>query len=565
MVFQLFRLLLSLITLIIISMKSRPLSSLKKVLFLTGVVALLLACHYYKPVNKYNPGSNPKIFDSLMQKTFIIHSERGIFMLRSMQLFPEREELSGILSDVPEYHKMYLNDKSGKYKYTVKAPQVLQEVHVFTKLDSSARIDQNIAIPFKDITRLEVIERDKGKSTGVTILAVVGITIGTMAIVTAIAAALKESCPFISVYDGNEYVLQGETFGGAIYPSLAREDFVPLPSAAIGSEVKVMVSNELKERQFTDFANLLLAEHAPGQQVLSTPGGNLMLVANAVVPKMAILNNSRNMLQMVKDLDNTPCAFNDTSAGTPVNRLVMTFDKPSGSKKLGLQLSMRNSYWLEYTFQELTRHFGDRYNQWVEQQKQKPGEQIIQWQESQHMPLTISIKSGDAWKEIMKIKTIGPLMNRDLIIPLDQLPGNAADIEVAFSTGFMFWEVDQVRIAEIEPLPESSIRYLKPSAAVDESGKNVMNPLREKDSKFLEQPEPGKRAYITYKVPDFSPSKAYSAFLHSSGYYEPIRDYQGPADIGFLNRMREPGAFTAFSMNEYKRVAQSAYLAAKKP
>jgi hypothetical protein len=325
-----------------------------------------------------------------------------------------------------------------------------------------------------------------------------------------------------------------------------------------------MISNELKERQYTDMANLLLAEHAPGQQVLSTPGGKLMLVTNAVAPETAILNSSSSMLQMVTELDNTPCAFNDTTAGTPVNRLVMRFDKATKGKKLGLQLSMRNSYWLEYTFQALTKHFGDRYNQWVEQQKQKPGEQIIQWQESQHMPLTISIKNGEGWKEIIKVKTIGPLMNRDLIIPLGELPANSADIEIAFSTGFMFWEVDQVRIAEIEPLPATSIRYLKPSAAVDEAGINIMNTLKEKDSKFLEQPAPGKRAYLTYKVPDFSPKKTYSAFLHSSGYYEPIRDYKGPADLGFLNKMREPGAFTTFSMDEYKRVAQSAYLAVKK-
>jgi hypothetical protein len=544
-------------------MKKLSFSILNKFLLFTVLVAVLLACNYYKPVNKYNPGSNPKMFDSLMQKTFIVHSDRGIFMLRSMQIFPERETLSGILTDVPEYHKIYLNDKKGKYKYDKKATQMLQEVHVYTKLDTSVRIDMSVNIPFKDITRMEVIERDKGKSTGVTILAVVGITIGTMAVITAIAAAMKESCPFISVYDGNEYVLQGETFGGAIYPSLAREDYVPLPSAAIGAEVKVMVSNELKERQYTDMANLLLAEHAPGQQVLSTPGGKLMLVTNFVSPETAMLNNSRDMLEMVTELDNTPCAFNDTSAGTPVNRLVMRFNKAAEGKKLGLQLSMRNTYWLEYTFQALTRHFGDRYNQWVEQQKQKPGEQIIQWQESQHMPLTISIKNGEGWKEIMKVKTIGPLMNRDLIIPLGELPANTPDIEIAFSTGFMFWEVDQVRIAEIETLPATSIRYLKPSAAVDEAGIDIMNTLKEKDSQFLEQKEPGKRAYLTYKVPGYSPSKSYSAFLHSSGYYEPIREYQGPADLGFLNRMKEPGAFTAYSMEEYKRVAQSAYLAAK--
>jgi len=545
-------------------MKKLPLSILNRFLLFTGLVAVLLACNYYKPVNKYNPGSNPKMFDSLMQKTFIVHSDRGIFMLRSMQIFPEKEELSGILTDVPEYHKIYLNDKSGKYKYTKKATQMLQEVHVYTKLDSSSRIEMNVNIPFKDITRMEVIERDKGKSTGVTILAVVGITIGTMAVITAIAAALKESCPFISVYDGSEYVLQGETFGGAIYPSLAREDYVPLPSAAIGPEVKVMVSNELKERQFTDMANLLLAEHAPGQQVLISPAGELMLVSNPVPAKTAMLNNSRDMLQMVTDLDNTACAFNDTSAGTPVNRLVLRFDHALEEGNLGLQLSLRNAYWLEYTFQELTKHFGDRYNQWVGQQKQKPGEQIIQWQEAQHMPLTISIKNGDGWKELLKLKTIGPLMNRDLVIPLKHLPENGGPIEIAFSTGFMFWELDQVKMVEIEPLPASAMRTLKPSAAVDEEGKNVMNSLKEADGKFLEQPEPGKRAYLTYKVPGYSPSKAYSAFLHSIGYYEPIRDYQGPADLGFLNRMKDPGGFTAFSMDEYKRVAQSAYLAAKK-
>jgi hypothetical protein len=545
-------------------MKNLKVGADTKLLLFTGLIAILFACNYYKPVTKSDPGTNPKVFDSLMHKTFIIHSERGIFMLRNMQMFPEKELLNGILTDVPEYHKMYLNDQKGKYRYYKKATQVLQEVHVFTKLDTSAKMEQSLNIPFKDITRLEVIERDKGKSTGVTILAAVGITIGTMAVISAIAIALKESCPFISVYDGEEYVLQGETFGGAIYPSLAREDYVPLPSAAIGAEVKVMVSNELKERQYTDMANLLLAEHAPGQQVLTTPGGDLMLVTNAIAPKTAILNNGKNMLQLVNEVDNTPCAFNDTSAANPVNRLVLTFDKQAADKKLGLQLSLRNSYWLEYTFQQLTRHFGDRYNQWVEQQKQKPGEQIIQWQESQHMPLTISIKTGEGWKEIMKVKTIGPLMNRDLIIPLDNLKGNQGEIEVAFSTGFMFWEVDQVKIAEIETLPATAIRYLKPVSAVDEKGNSVLADLKEKDSKFLEQPEPGKRAYLTYKVPDYAPLKAYSAFLHSSGYYEPIRDYQGAADLGFLNKMREPGAFTAFSMEEYKRITQSAFLASKK-
>lgn len=545
-------------------MKCFQLRAVKGLLIFTGLIGFLLACNFYKPVLKSDAAAHPEVFDSLMHKTFIVHSARGIFMLRSMQIFPEREELYGTLSDVPDVHKMYLNDKKGRYKYTKRAPEVLQEVHVYTKLDSSARIDMPVNIPFKDITKLEVIERDRGKSTGTTVLAVMGITIGTMAIISAIAVALKESCPFISVYNGNEYVLQGETFGGAIYPSLAREDIVPLPSAAIGPEVKVMVSNELKESQFTDMANLMLAEHEPGRQVLCTPEGNLMLVGNSFSPQTAVLNSGRNMMPLINEIDNLPCAFNDTSAGTAVNRLVITFANPGTSKTRGLLLSMRNSSWLEYSFQEFTRHFGGSYNTWREKQKQKPAGEIIRWQESQHLPLTISIKTPGGWQEIRKIKTIGPLMNRYMVIPLDGLAESTGPIEIGFSTGFMFWEVDCVKLAEMEPLPASAIRYLKPFAAVDEQGKNVMKSLQEKDSIFLEQPEPGRRAYITYKVPGYSSAKGYTAFLHACGYYEPTRDYKGPADVGFLNSMREPGAFADYSMQEYKRVTQSAYLAVKK-
>jgi hypothetical protein len=545
-------------------MKNDPINPFSRLFLFTVLVGFLLACNYYKPVQQSDPASHPGVFDSLMHKTFIVQSERGVFMLRSMQIFPEKESITGVLSDVPDDHKMYLNDKKGKYKYTRKAPMVLQEVHLYAKLDSSARIDMPVNIPFKDITRLEVIERDKGKSTGTTILAAMGITIGTLALVSAIAVALKESCPFISVYDGNEYVLQGETFGGAIYPSLAREDIVPLPSAAIGPEVKLMVSNELKERQYTDMANLMLAEHLPGQQVMTTPEGTLMLVSNPVSPQSAILNYDRSMLHLLEEVDNLPCAFNDTSAGSAVNRLVIGFANPGRGKKYGIQLSMRNSSWLEYSFQQFTGHFGNSYNTWRDKQKQKPADEIIRWQESQHLPLTISVNTPEGWKEIKKIKTIGPLMNRDLVIPLEEFPANENIIEIAFSTGFMFWEIDCIKLAETEPLKASAIRYIRPSSAIDEAGKNVMVPLKEKDNRYLEQPEPGRRAYITYKVPDYSPAKAYSAFLHSSGYYEPVRDYSGPADLGFLNKMREPGAFADYSMAEFKRVIHSASLASKK-
>ena len=155
-------------------------------------------------------------------------------------------------------------------------------------------------------------------------------------------------------------------------------------------------------------------------------------------------------------------------------------------------------------------------------------------------------------------------MNREVAIELGYIEAEGSQIELAFSTGFMFWEIDQVRLAKYQPVPETRIRMMDPVQAIDEKGNDVLASLKMNDRVFLEQPEIGNRAYLTYSIPDYSSVKGYSAFLHSYGYYEPIRDYKGEANLSFLNEMRNPGAFAAYSKDKYRNVVQSAYLASKK-
>jgi len=539
-------------------LKQYPFSSF----FLFTVI--LVACNFYKPVQKKDYVTNPHVMDSLISKTIIVHAPTGIFLLQNMQVSSIREEISGVAGIVPESHKGYINDTKQRYKYSPKRPEVLQEVHLYTNLDSIPSPGQAISLHLKDITKMEVLERDKGRSTGSTVLAVIGITVGTLAVATAIAFAFKESCPFISVYDGEQYLLQGETFGGAIYPSLARADFVPLPAAAIGREVSICISNELKERQYTDYAQLMLVEHAPGERITITPDGKPLKISGEMKPVSAQLNASADMMRYVSTIDNISCAFNDTLHASPVNRLVVTYAKPRLDKPLALVLSLRNSHWLEYTFNEFTRQFGEKYAEWVAQQRQKPAAELLAWQEAQHLPLTVSVRTTSGWKELKKLKTIGPLMNREVAIELGDISSDLPNIELAFSTGFMFWEIDQVHLAAYEPVPEGQIRFLDPVVARDEHGKDVLPALKMGDNIYMEQPEVGNRAYLTYRVPNYASVKGYSAFLHSRGYYEPIRAYSGEANLSFLNQMRTAGAFTSYSRERYMQVAQSAYLAAQK-
>jgi hypothetical protein len=51
--------------------------------------------------------------------------------------------------------------------------------------------------------------------------------------------------------------------------------------------------------------------------------------------------------------------------------------------------------------------------------RKETGTELEKWADDQHIPLTISVKTSNGWKEIQKIKSIGPLLTRDVVIPVD--------------------------------------------------------------------------------------------------------------------------------------------------
>jgi hypothetical protein len=161
------------------------------------------------------------------------------------------------------------------------------------------------------------------------------------------------------LYDGIEFVFKGEAFGGALFPSIARKDYLTLPSIDIGSEVQLAISNERKEHHYIDFANLLVVEHELGDNVLVDPKGSLMLVKHIRKPKTALMNNNRDMIEKVTDLDNKYCSFNEVNHSSCRNELIVKFDNPRESKNLSLVLDLRDSLWLDHLFGEIISKYGD--------------------------------------------------------------------------------------------------------------------------------------------------------------------------------------------------------------
>lgn len=541
------------------------------------LVALLIsnACNYYKPVSSSSGSSTKQKAEqitALSERVLILRSSLGDFLLNGVNVDMEKEELSGVLSVLPEEHTTYVNDPEGKYSYKPGDSRVTSEVHLFADLGSDVSLGKTLILPISKISKIEVIERDKGRSSGNTILAISAVTVGTIAVIAIISSVSGDddasppanpndpssSCPYISVHDGEDYVLQGETFGGSIFPSLAREDYIHLSAASIGSEVSVLISNELKEHQFIDMADLVVVEHGDSDKILLDNQGIFKRVKGEVLPKNAILNQGIDVQKKITSSDNTTCSFNDISNLSSINELVVQFDNPGKGKNLSVFLNMKNSQWFEYLFAEFSSKYGDRYTDWVNLQKSKSPDKLIEWQESQQMPLQISVKTANGWAEVTKHNFVGPLMNREVLVSLDGFELEGPVVELAFKTGFLFWEIDQIALMEVENVSKNLIQTIKPFQAKDESERNVLKELADLDGIYLEQPSIGNKAYIKYQIADFSKGKSYSTFLHTKGYYEPIREYQGPADRKFLSKFNKEGAFSDFSRRRYLEASQFA-------
>lgn len=522
------------------------------------------ACHnYYKvtAVRSENPAATSGSIDSLQSKNryFVLRNGNEAFYLKNITLSEDRKLLHGMLDMLPPTHQLHLvNGLKGKMQYkksSMEGMGVLNEVHFYTPYDSTARTG-SYTLSLDRVQKIEIIEHDKKRTTNSYVIGALGYTLGAVAVVGIIIAATKSSCPFVSAYDGNEFSLQGEIYGGAIYPQLARHDYIPLKMAPLpDGTLQLKITNELKERQYTDMADLLVITHDKHTKVLADEKGNLYSVSAPQAPTNASLGNNKNILSaLLKAGDNELMYMDDSSRADAGNEVILKFNKPINTSKGKLVLTLKNSYWLDLLYGELAKGFGTYYASYMKEQKIKPAAELLKWVKEQQIPLEVSVKTKEGWKKVIDITTIGPLAAREMVVPVELPATDEPVTEIKLSAGFMFWEIDY---AAMDFTSENiiSVQKLSPRKATDETGKNVLSQLEKEDGHYLEQPEIGNAATLVYKTkPNTDISKTQTYILHAKGYYEHIRDFKNKPDVLFLSQFRQPNAFPVYGMHLYKKV-----------
>jgi hypothetical protein len=484
------------------------------------------------------------------EKYVIVHSEKFFWHLKDMVLNDDDQTISGTIVYVSNEHT-YKKPREVKrvHRYNTNNTNPLNEVHFYLKTPTSFNINETVSISLKEIERISVNDKNRNRAVANVLISTVGIAFATL----ALYAALKSSCPFVYIKDGQEYQFVGELYPGTITPNLQKSDYLPLPNFNPENELYTLkVSNQLKEVQYTDQLQLIAINHPKNMEVLMDSKGQLQTLENIESPINVKSDGRLQDLDVALKKDSNYYAFNSYEATSNSTRsMVFEFIKPENTKEGKLYLTAKNSVWLDYIFGKFNEQFGSYYNTFQKKQQTIEKEKLNEWTNGQNIPLSVYVKEKDDWKLVERINTVGPLAMRDLVVPIDLDVNKDEVLQIKLETGFMFWEVDYVGI-DFSKTSDLNIEYIDPVSAIDQYNNDVTHLLNKQDSHYFIQPNIGDEVIVSFPAMSINDnSTKTTVFLKNRGYYNYIRDYKGFPDQEKLEAFKEDGAFTKFSETAY--------------
>lgn len=511
------------------------------------IFALLLnlyGCSYYKVVNtdieKFQKTTRYRNSD---EYRFFLHHSDGISELQNIRINNDTLIAFQVQGSPGRPIALY-NENAPNKQIRASNRSIIDEVHIYLNPEISVRGEKFILLPPKYIQEIRIISSDSAKDLGTVLASAFVVT----AIIGLILLATKSSCPYVYSYDSDGLNFEGEIYSGAVLQNLERTDYLKLSSIeAVDHTLKVRISNELHENQFINQADLIIVDHPRNTEVFIDQNGKIRTITNPIKPLNAISSTGKNLLPELVQIDTIRHFFNDSNSEQ--NQVILTFKKPKNIKEGKLVLRGKNSLWFDYIFGEFARKFGNKFDHWKKNQAKLSRETRIKRIRESQFPLTISVKNNQKWDIVDHLYMVGPLGEREMIVPLNLFDDKDDIIEIKLETGFMFWEIDYAAIDFSED-KNVKVETLTP-IEVEAKNKKAQQHLAADDHLYLEQKKIGDHVDLTF--PAISKTKDYrqTIFLHCKGYYEHIRNYPGKAQVAELDKFRTPGYFSEFSKQEY--------------
>jgi hypothetical protein len=420
---------------------------------------------------------------------------------------------------------------------------------------------QEIQLDLRTVSEIEVLGDpgpDGERSVAKKILVGVGVAALVAAVVLVVVLATKESCPILYV-DGDDGPRQvGEAYAGAAFRSIQREDLLPVPGLGEGP-VRLFLANEARETQFTDLAEVVVADHPPGTRVVSTHESELLAVSASRAPASVTDLAGTDVTPLVAAADGVEWMTDLRAAAAATapdvrEGLVARFPAPAPGARPVLELELANTAWLDLVFGRYFALMGEDLDKYLEMGNHADaGPRILGWREREGVDLRVEVARGDAWEPVATVPSVGPVALRRVAVPLPA-PGAAdAELTVRISGGAGFWRVDGIALSVAEG-PPANVRRVAPRAATGPDGRDELAALTHADGRYQELVDMDDRLLLEYDLPAVAPGHRRSAFFRSSGYYNVHPPIQGRKSLLTLKTLRDrEGSFARFGLDLFRR------------
>ena len=171
------------------------------------ILLLILGCTSTSCYRKfYQAKTHPANIrlDSLMSvsppKYFILRNDHDAYKMAKMELDTTDQSLSCTLDKVDKEHYLYLNATPGKpmrYRNSKGEAAVLNEVHIYIQKDSNLANGEQYILQTGNITKIDVLEKNKSRTKQSTVTSTAGIAAGVTAL--TIGAVLIGSLMVVAI------------------------------------------------------------------------------------------------------------------------------------------------------------------------------------------------------------------------------------------------------------------------------------------------------------------------------------------------------------------------------
>lgn len=174
---------------------------MKKILIAIAVICAGASCsNYYKAITTKGPATASGIGELTMKHKYFILRDTGMaYAMNDISLAPDKKSIRCNLVSVTDDHSTYLwkraddKPKYNKSKYAgVNEAFVLNEVHLYTTQNGNMAPGP-FSLPLSNVEKMEVIEKDKKRTTNSHVIGGVSIAVGMAAVALGIAAAVFAS------------------------------------------------------------------------------------------------------------------------------------------------------------------------------------------------------------------------------------------------------------------------------------------------------------------------------------------------------------------------------------